>query len=1405
MPRHVLALLFAAWAALAGVASAQPTRDVSTLSEGTPPIVSTLGKDRVVELTAVNAGQGKVVWFNFALANEMGISLPRGQVLTPELESQLIREMAWQILPAGQEANGRATTKVYADRYGGWGMGYNKGAGRAAFFGQYNLNIKGIGVTPLVSNATSFSHRHGGAPLTEGVLEAVWGEVGTNLFNRGSTRILAVIDVGDVTKWEDGGSERRALIVRAGHQVRPAHVLAEGFQRPNTYEALVRMLDATNTLVKVSQPGGDVVDLNASLERLAQLHARTAAELYRYRILHGGLSPGNKSFDGGMLDLGTVTSQPRTAPVHVLDYTDTPNHVRDDLKFETENAWRVRDLEAYKQVLKEAAGKPGVRWQDMDVARVYEAEYRAQQELQLLEASGLKPEVARALRDADPELVKRYTQTLRRLGALTNPVEMNIERDKVERGSVADIFGALGGMPGVSFGEGDRTVETLKLLAIDADKRETRAKAEALGKELAELHKQVLETAWTQGGAHYDDRAAFERSVRERAAYENRPLDQLYRTELGKNIRELIAAYEKTGDPTELRRAMEGLISGGQRDVENLLGREARALQSGAIETGAEYHEGVRYAVEASPEGKRVLKVELPLEPVPGVGWRLSSLAAGDLSGADTESVRYRYTTDGWKTNAEVGGRVTQQGSDGKPALVFEVEVPAGKIAALEGAFRVGEHGAWINNGGRNYKGYELVVPDADDLERVRARIENPELDGRGGPGFGPGFAARRTGAEGPARMRWPRAGVDALFEKTKRGIKDLLAARAGELPEGERAAALRGAEKVGEAKLVVELSNDVDARVDPATNEVRITTGLLDALDAEAQKLPEAERGAFRAKALGLVLGHELAHSGGVDAERVADRIGLEAAGRLAGPLSEAEAKRTLRAVRGGGGLPLADRMRELLRYGTAGGREADLVRAARGEADPYAQFRRADGTLDWKRLSRSTAGREASGLLNFGMALFLKELAVVAKTGDRLRIEEFFDGLLTTDFYKQYGLFVAGARLGEVAYARYLERYIRPQFVNGILKTNLVLATGLALPQLVNGTFDGKAFAISLGSLGLSSAAVRAGVAGIEWVLDLKKTSAAAKAGELSRLARVGGWFYTAAELAVVLYLADEIEHRVNAWLDDRAARGALADAGLDFVKATNAPGADAAAVAAAAEKYHQAWSDYRAYLYRPLLADEARFAERAGKLARQAKLEADERQAAVDRLKATPALAANVIRRYGSIEAYADARAHEAEAGLDKDLSEAGRIYERDRAAHLKDAYEGGGREGALLAGLEHRDWLLSGAQPGAAGDPYATRSDVLARLGRSSAERGLTSALANASGNRLQSYADEAELLAEVERVLRAGGHGDAAAALAEARTRVEREHGLDERLYRNPGPVETRRGASQLLEGAGRGR
>jgi len=478
----------------------------------------------------------------------------------------------------------------------------------------------------------------------------------------------------------------------------------------------------------------------------------------------------------------------------------------------------------------------------------------------------------------------------------------------------------------------------------------------------------------------------------------------------------------------------------------------------------------------------------------------------------------------------------------------------------------------------------------------------------------------------------------------------------------------------------------------------------------------------------------------------------------------------------------------------------EVDARSAEAAKTSTLDAYRRADGTLDWKKLTRARALPEVAGLAHFGLALFLKEVAVVTATGDRARIEEFFEGLLTTDFYKHYGLFVAGARLGEIGYTRALERFVKPGFVNGLLKTNLVLAAGIALPQVVDGTFTGRGFAITLGSLGLSTAAVRAGVRGLTWVSGLERargTGLLSRVG-LTRVGRIGGWFYTAAELAVVLYFAEELEERATAHLELRDARAQLQQAAQDLIAATSDPKVDPAALAKALEASGQAWSDYRNFLYTPLQRQELILAARLERQAAKAQVLADRRQATLEKIQGRAALRANVERRYGSLEAYAAARLRADEADLQADVDGILSAAAREREELWRDVYQGREREGALLTGVADLPWLLRGARTGAAGDPFGAREDAFARWGRGRAKEKLGDALREASTNRLQTYQDERDLYHALRTTV--AGRPALAKVFADAAARSERIAAADRDLSGLSGAA--RSGINQGLQGAG---
>ncbi|RMG12845.1 MAG: Glu/Leu/Phe/Val dehydrogenase [Planctomycetota bacterium] len=472
-------------------------------------------------------------------------------------------------------------------------------------------------------------------------------------------------------------------------------------------------------------------------------------------------------------------------------------------------------------------------------------------------------------------------------------------------------------------------------------------------------------------------------------------------------------------------------------------------------------------------------------------------------------------------------------------------------------------------------------------------------------------------------------------------------------------------------------------------------------------------------------------------------------------------------------------------------------------------APFRRPDGTVRWPEAVRRGVVGEAAGALQFGLALFLKELAVVASTGDRARIEEFFDAVATTDFFRDYGLFVAGARVAEIGYARYLQRFVKKRFVSGLLKTYLVLGAGLALPALVEGRLSGKAFVISLTSLGLSVGAVRAGVSTLRWVLPIERAQSAGLLGRWGaasgRLLRLGGWFYTVGELAVVLTISESLESWAHDAFDEAAARDALADAGLALLARISARPEEAEA---ALQDYAGAWQDYRDFLARPLFVAKEDYARRLEKLARRAKLASDKRRRVPAALAKNPWLRERVLARHGSIEAYVNSLLARDEAELSAELARATESHRAALERGLARLYEGPRREGPLLAGARDLPWLLGGGGVGDPLDPWGARRDLLARFGRRLARSRLRRALRRASTNRLQTYADEDEVLAALEEHLRAGGKEDAAEVVAERRRFLAALRQADERLWRGQGGVERAVGSEGLrgtLEGVGAGR
>ena len=417
----------------------------------------------------------------------------------------------------------------------------------------------------------------------------------------------------------------------------------------------------------------------------------------------------------------------------------------------------------------------------------------------------------------------------------------------------------------------------------------------------------------------------------------------------------------------------------------------------------------------------------------------------------------------------------------------------------------------------------------------------------------------------------------------------------------------------------------------------------------------------------------------------------------------------------------------------------------ALRPELDPFKDVRRADGTLRWTELLDHNTQEAGPRLRNFSLETFLRELTHVLKAGDRARTREFFQGVIATDFYTTYGVFAVSAtavELGyDMAYRRYLHRYISPRFASGMIRTNLALTTGIALAELVNGELQGKSFAISLGALGISSALVEAGANRIP---ALRRFKLAIKGKHASRLLKTGGFVYQTAELAVVFFVGRLIEEKFYAVRTEAQAHAALAKAGETVLAAL--PQAQGAAAAEAALKtWEAAWTEYRNTLFAPLLHDQQVFLSRLEAVAEEAKLADDRVQEALARAAKFPDL---------PVKGFLERQAAAAEAKFQRELKEISTVYLQSTQEHFVEIYQNLIRRHDLFFPAHH----------------------FLDADNRPQADRSFVRGHDRASRNRLQTYDHQLSAVRWLQRI--APQH---AAALAASAERIERVKRADVRL------------------------
>lgn len=694
---------------------------------GSSRILEVLGADMFTEFKVVKI-PGRVVWCNFELARQLGFAVPASNRLDARLHEQLIDALSYRAVQPGEELAGRATVTMYADKYGGDGIGKARGSARAGFLPYGNISLKGIGLTPLYNHDDDddFDHSHGGLNMFAALAEALFGEVNRNLFSKPSTRILAIIDQDDYTQYADGRKVVRAIIARTGHQLRPAHVLARWMRgKCSRLDIYVNITRETGQLVtrRDLKRGADVPDLKATMLRVIDDHAQVAAQQARWRITHMALSTSNMQMDGGMLDVTAQRANPRTTPLR------PPVGVHDPEKaINRDYLDRVLQIKRVYSALRASLIPERRRIfnaQRIRVKSVADAAYLKHLELQLLCATGLKPNAAQHLRTEHPSLAARFVKVLMSMTELKNPAILKQSKLLIEDVAVVNVFRLLQNYPRLYFTSPEMNNAASIERELDPIYKGNRfhvaRKREAVGilaREFGDVYRELMRACQSSVGECYDDEAAMRASIESRAAFENRPLTRIYRTEYFKLFLDAPAKYRERLDADIFRELIDKRASASIRSIDALLVQgESRILPDGSLELQRRTIDGIRYSVRARNDKRQTRRLHLRI-PVERDGKRyVTSLPSKSvLSKSRIASLRYRFTTDEWNNAGESRARLSCDERGGL-GIDFVCLSAVSRFGHLEGAFHAGAEGELcIRDGEHDFRGYTFAMPDRQEL-----------------------------------------------------------------------------------------------------------------------------------------------------------------------------------------------------------------------------------------------------------------------------------------------------------------------------------------------------------------------------------------------------------------------------------------------------------------------------------------------------------------------------------------------------------------------------------------------------------------------------------------------------------------------------------------------------------------
>lgn len=209
---------------------------------------------------------------------------------------------------------------MWAERYGGRGIGWNAGGARVG--NSDGFQIKGIGRNPLAGTATEFLHSYGALAAAEAMYEAIYATLLNKIMPLGAAEIYGIILTGPEAAYHrfddnDGPEASRqsrcwgALLVREICR-RPSHFLpAPSFVPADDQIQLAPDLARVRAVNRVLfQEAGSARQAVARFGEFLGNCANQFAYAKVMRLAHGALTASNLCMDGRWIDLSRTSFVP---------------------------------------------------------------------------------------------------------------------------------------------------------------------------------------------------------------------------------------------------------------------------------------------------------------------------------------------------------------------------------------------------------------------------------------------------------------------------------------------------------------------------------------------------------------------------------------------------------------------------------------------------------------------------------------------------------------------------------------------------------------------------------------------------------------------------------------------------------------------------------------------------------------------------------------------------------------------------------------------------------------------------------------------------------------------------------------------------------------------------------------